>query len=97
MASVRDRLRGMTYLILRKAHVFERINFAAYTSHSIAAFRSGSKVMAITLMHTVICMWLGMAAAMLTVLQVSYSRSKHARTNKERAARAASHPHGDAR
>jgi F0F1-type ATP synthase assembly protein I len=50
--------------------------------------------MAITLMHMVIYMWLGMAAAMLTVLQVSYSRSKHARANKERAA---SHPPGDAR
>jgi hypothetical protein len=64
---------------------------------SLAFAEAGSNVMAITLMHTVIYVWLGMAAAMLTVLQVSYSRSKHARTDKERVARAGSHPHGDAR
>jgi hypothetical protein len=42
--------------------------------------------MATILMHTLIYIWLGMAAAMLTVLQVSYNRSKHARTDKERVA-----------
>ena len=40
--------------------------------------------MGITLIYILIYIWLGMAAAMMTVLQVSYSRSKHARTDKER-------------
>ncbi len=40
--------------------------------------------MGVTLIYILICIWLGMAAAMMTVLQVSYSRSKHAITDKER-------------
>ena len=43
-----------------------------------------SNVMGITLIHILMYIWLGMAAAMMTVLQVSYSRSKRARTDKDR-------------
>jgi hypothetical protein len=40
--------------------------------------------MGITLIYILTCLWLGMAAAMMTALQVSYKRSKHAITDKER-------------
>jgi hypothetical protein len=59
--------------------------FAWCTSHLAAGIRrGGSRVMVITVIYIVIYIWLGMAAAMMILLQVSYSQSKHARTHKDR-------------
>jgi hypothetical protein len=57
---------------------------APYTASQAGIPTGGSIGMGTALIWVLISIWLGMAAAMIIVLQVSYSRRKHAITDKER-------------